>query len=70
MPTKSEHLARAEHNQRFAESFELKTTPYPDWVVVAYFYAALHLVDAVLWEVEDHVRQVLDNVDRTPRVVE
>ncbi|MGA7686163.1 MAG: hypothetical protein WCA58_14200 [Terriglobales bacterium] len=50
MPTKSEHLARAEHNQRFAESFELKTTPYPDWVVVAYFYAAMHLVDALLWE--------------------
>jgi hypothetical protein len=26
----------------------LNKTPYIDWVVTAYFYAALHLVDAVL----------------------
>lgn len=50
MPTTSEHLARAQQNLRFAESFDLKTTPYLDWVVTAYFYAALHLVDALLWE--------------------
>ena len=50
MPTASEHLARAKQNLRFAESFDRKTTPYLDWVVTAYFYAALHLVDALLWE--------------------
>ena len=49
MPTTQEHLARAQQNVRFAESFDLKTTPYLDWVVTAYFYAALHLVDALLW---------------------
>ena len=27
-----------------------KNNPYIDWVVAAYFYAALHLVDALLWE--------------------
>ena len=52
MPTTSEHLARANQNVCFAESFDLKTTPYLDWVVTAYFYAALHLVDALLWEKE------------------
>jgi hypothetical protein len=50
VPTASEHLARAKQNVCFAESFDLKTTPYLDWVVTAYFYAALHLVDALLWE--------------------
>ncbi len=53
MPTTSEHRIRAEHNLRFAKSFDLETTPYIDWVVVAYFYAALHLVDALLWEKEN-----------------
>jgi hypothetical protein len=54
VPTTSEHLARAKQNLCFAESFDLKTTPYLDWVVTAYFYAALHLVDALLWE-KDHL---------------
>ena len=50
MPTTREHLNRATQNLTFAESFDLDTTPYLDWVVTAYFYAALHLVDALLWE--------------------
>ena len=50
MPTTREHLARARQNLAFAQQFNLKTTPYLDWVVTAYFYAALHLVDALLWE--------------------
>lgn len=50
MPTTREHLARAQQNLRFAQSFDLATTPYIDWAVAAYFYAALHLVDAILWE--------------------
>jgi uncharacterized protein (UPF0332 family) len=48
VPTSREHLARAKHNLKFAQSFDLKTTVYLDWVVSAYFYAALHLVDALL----------------------
>lgn len=53
MPTTREHLARACQNLEFAKSFDLKTTPYLDWVVTAYFYAALHLVDALLIEKEN-----------------
>ncbi len=49
MPTTQEHRARAAQNLRFAQSFNLDTTPYLDWVVTAYFYAALHLVDALLF---------------------
>jgi uncharacterized protein (UPF0332 family) len=52
VPTTSEHLARARQNLRFAETFDLDSTPYLDWVVAAYFYAALHLVDALLYQRE------------------
>lgn len=53
MLTTREHLARARQDVKFAQSFDLKTTPYLDWVVTAYFYAALHLVDALLIEKEN-----------------
>jgi uncharacterized protein (UPF0332 family) len=49
VPNTSEHLDRARQNVRFAETFDLTTTPYRDWVVTAYFYAALHLVEALLY---------------------
>jgi uncharacterized protein (UPF0332 family) len=49
VPQTGEHLQRASQNLQFAESFDLVTTPYIDWAVTAYFYAALHLVDALLW---------------------
>jgi uncharacterized protein (UPF0332 family) len=58
VPTTAEHLARAKQNIRFAGSFDLKTTPYLDWVVTAYFYAALHLVDALLYD-KDHLNPEL-----------
>lgn len=48
MPSTDEHRTRAAQNLSFAQSFDLNTTPYLDWVVTAYFYAALHLVDALL----------------------
>jgi uncharacterized protein (UPF0332 family) len=50
VPTSAEHRQRAEHNLQFAQSFNLETTPYIDWVATAYFYAALHWVDALLWK--------------------
>ena len=52
MPTTPEHLARAKQNLEFAKSFDLDTTPYLDWVATAYFYAALHLVDTLIWHIE------------------
>jgi uncharacterized protein (UPF0332 family) len=48
VPTESQHRKQAQQNLAFAKSFDLITTPYIDWVVTAYFYAALHLVDALL----------------------
>ena len=52
MPNTQQHLIRAKQNLEFAKLFDLQSTPYFDWVVVAYFYAALHLVDALLYEKE------------------
>jgi hypothetical protein len=49
VPETRDHVTRARQNIAFARSFDLKKTPYLDWVVTAYFYAALHLVDALLW---------------------
>jgi hypothetical protein len=49
VPKTAEHLARSRQNLRFAESFDLETTEYLDWVVTVYFYAAMHLVDAILY---------------------
>ena len=48
------HLQKAEHNERFAESFDLDETPYLDWVVTGYFYSALHLVEAYLARSNKH----------------
>jgi hypothetical protein len=43
MPSISEHLARARAHE--AEADAMST---PDWQVVAYFYAAVHLINAAL----------------------
>ena len=54
MPSKQEHLNKAEHNERFANQFTLNTTPYLDWVVTAFFYSAIHFVEAYLATISRH----------------
>jgi hypothetical protein len=46
VPSRSEHLAKAESNQRLAIAFQ--NGPHVDWSVTVLFYAALHLVEAAL----------------------
>ena len=46
MPSRHQHLAQARRNREFSES--LDRTRYPESVMVAWFYSALHLVDAFL----------------------
>ncbi|MFN8637039.1 MAG: hypothetical protein U0893_24590 [Chloroflexota bacterium] len=46
MPSKAEHLAKAESNERL--SIQLRSGPDPAWSVTILFYAALHLVEATL----------------------
>lgn len=48
VPTRSEHVAKAEGNASFALSLPLKDQPQIDWALVALFYAAMHYVEAFL----------------------
>ena len=53
MPSATEHLERARLNLAFAESIDLDGAHYLDWAVTAYFYAALHLIDALAAHVDN-----------------
>ncbi len=46
MPTKAEHISKAELNEAFADT--VSRTSYLDWAVTVLYYAALHYVDSVL----------------------
>ena len=46
VPSRQQHLANAESNQRL--SLALQAGPHIDWSVTVLFYAALHLVEAAL----------------------
>lgn len=48
MPTVSEHITKAEHNKQVAEHIVSTFSSALDWSVIAYFYSALHYVDAFL----------------------
>jgi hypothetical protein len=45
MPKAGEHKAKADHNRRFLET--VAVGDFPDWVTVAAFYTAVHLVERV-----------------------
>jgi hypothetical protein len=46
VPSKQEHLEQARRDKAFADSVDRER--FPEWVPVAWFYCALHLVDALL----------------------
>ncbi len=46
MPSKDQHVAKANHDEAFVASLDLATTPFCDWAVTALFYAALHYIEA------------------------
>jgi hypothetical protein len=48
MPRKSEHLAKARHNDQALLYLAERIDSFPDWVCIAAFYEALHIVEAVL----------------------
>jgi hypothetical protein len=54
VPRKEEHLAKAQYDERFAASLDVKTTPFADWIVTALFYAALHYVEAYFATLKRH----------------
>ena len=53
MSSKKDHLAKAEHDERFVE-FVGSASPFLDWAITATFYAALHYVEAYFASVGRH----------------
>jgi uncharacterized protein (UPF0332 family) len=47
LPTKDQHIQKAERNEKFAKRIA-ENTGYFDWAVTVLFYAGLHYIDAVL----------------------
>jgi hypothetical protein len=48
MSETSAHIEKAEHNERFALAVRGLSSEFLDWVATAYFYAALHYLEAYL----------------------
>ena len=50
MPTKDEHVKKAEGNEAFAAAIAPNTQTEIDWTLVVLFYAAVHYVEAYLFK--------------------
>lgn len=48
MPSRQEHVNKADGNAEFALSLPLSTQTQIDWALISLFYAALHYVEAYL----------------------
>ncbi len=48
MPTRDEHVRKAQENQAFNDEFDSSTQARIDWKLVVYFYTAMHYVEAYL----------------------
>ncbi len=49
MPLDNSLRKRAEHNERFLETFSITHSPYLDWAVIVAFYTAVRYVDAYFY---------------------
>jgi uncharacterized protein (UPF0332 family) len=56
MPSKIDHVIKAESNATFAKSLSLAQQAEIDWALTALFYAALHYVEAYLATQNTHLR--------------
>ena len=54
LPSKDEHLRKAEKNKSFAESIKTDNATNIGWALVAAFYSALHFVDAFAAKYNTH----------------
>ena len=62
MPSESDHLALAAHNQETIAFLLTGGDRFADWTVTVAFYRALHLVDAMLDRIEG-----IDGIDHQQR---
>src|SRR5688500_11533258 len=64
MASSASHVRQWKHNRDFLGAIP---QPYPDWLVTAAFYVALHAVDALL--AHDGVTRVIDHRTRNEVLV-
>jgi hypothetical protein len=64
MPSGSDHIAQAKHNEQFASSLKSDLT-YKDWIITVCFYAALHYIESVFFKIPT-VQHTITNIPTDP----
>jgi hypothetical protein len=71
MPREDEHLQKATHNERFADSLDLSQRSHLEWAITALFYAAVHYIEAYFakfgFHCPDHTERARE-ISRDPRI--
>jgi hypothetical protein len=62
MGDKHFHIAKAERNEKFYQTYELNKSQFNEWAVVVLFYVSMHYIDAVLYQ-----DTLLSNKMRNPK---
>ena len=56
MPSKQDHLTKADGNAALAMSLPLDSQTRIDWALIMLFYAAMHYIEAYLATLNQHLR--------------
>ena len=64
MPSGPDHIAQAKHNEEFASYLKSKLT-YKDWIITVCFYAALHYVESIFFNIPS-VRHTVTTIPIEP----
>jgi hypothetical protein len=56
VPSKTDHIAKAQGNETFVSGIELTASANIDWALTATFYAAVHYIEAYLAIAGTHLR--------------
>lgn len=51
MPSRQEHIEKAQHNENIARQILMPNNNCLDWAVIAFFYSAVHYVDAFIMQI-------------------
>ena len=69
MPTKGEHLAKADNNRKFADGLSVTSSTSVGWAITALFYSALHYIEAynAKFNAHFHTHDTLNrDIERNP----
>ncbi|MGP8244797.1 MAG: hypothetical protein ACLQVN_09800 [Bryobacteraceae bacterium] len=69
MPSRDEHLSKAQKNKEFAKSIKLDNPTSVGWALTSLFYSALHYIEAYNAKYNFHCKKhqdLNDNIARNP----